>query len=167
MINLSAERNFMESSRKDKGLMRRINAANSILQRKFSFVNLYGLSSLCCMNFVTIGQHQFSEQNNFNTGKISPTKCHNPGKHDVFSQYWIEHQGNLALLTYSPNLNLMERLWKFFNEKVRCNKYFEKFSDFVLAAKGFFRCRTKFKEELRSRLRKTSKCFDKLKWTMV
>jgi transposase len=65
-------------------------------------------------------------------------------------QEWLRGHPRLKLLflpSYSPNLNLIERLWKFFNEKVRCNKYFEKFSDFVLAAKGFFRCRTKFKEE--------------------
>jgi Transposase and inactivated derivatives len=68
---------------------------------------------------------------------------------------WLRGQPCLVVLflpSYSPNLNLMERLWKFFNEQVRCNKYFECFSDFVLAAKNFFRCRTKFKEKLRSRL---------------
>jgi hypothetical protein len=65
----------------------------------------------------------------------------------------------LFLPSYSPNLNLMERLWKFFNEKVRCHKYFEKFSDFVLAAKEFFRCRTKFKARLRTRLAENFKLF--------
>ena len=65
----------------------------------------------------------------------------------------------LFLPSYSPNLNLIERLWKFFSEKVRCNKYFEKFSDFVLSAKDFFRCRTKFKAELRSRLAENFQLF--------
>jgi len=50
-------------------------------------------------------------------------------------------------------------LWKFFNEKVRCNKYFEKFADCVLAAKGFFRGRKKFKEEVRSRLSENFQLF--------
>ena len=40
----------------------------------------------------------------------------------------------------------------FFDEQVRSNRFFEKFSDFVLAAKRFFRCRTKYKEELCTRL---------------
>jgi transposase len=77
-------------------------------------------------------------------------------------QEWLCCQPRLKVLflpSYSPNLNLIERLWKFFNEKVRCNKYFEKFSDFVFAAKGFFRCRTKFKAELRSRLAENFKMF--------
>jgi len=75
---------------------------------------------------------------------------------------WLRGQPRLKVLflpSYSPNLNLMERLWKFFNEKVRCNKYFEKFSDFVLAAKGFFRCRTKFKALLRMRLSENFQLF--------
>ena len=65
----------------------------------------------------------------------------------------------LFLPSYSPNLNLIERLWKFFYEKVRYNKYFEKFADFVSSTKEFFRCRTKFKEELRSRLTENFQMF--------
>ena len=53
---------------------------------------------------------------------------------------------------YSPNLNLIERLWKFFKKKILYNQYYEKFEDFLTACKGFFRCRTKYREELRSLL---------------
>ena len=53
---------------------------------------------------------------------------------------------------YSPNLNLIERVWKFFNEKVRNNRYYETFQDFRAACQGFFRKRTKWMEELRTRL---------------
>lgn len=38
---------------------------------------------------------------------------------------------------YSPNLNPIERLWKFTNERVLCNKYYEKFSDFRNAVLGY------------------------------
>ncbi|MEM8629461.1 MAG: IS630 family transposase, partial [Chlamydiota bacterium] len=38
---------------------------------------------------------------------------------------------------YSPNLNPIERLWKFMNEKVLWNKYYEKFSAFKHAVMGF------------------------------
>ena len=75
---------------------------------------------------------------------------------------WLRGHPRLKVIplpSYSPNLNLMERFWKFFNEKVRCNKYYESFSDFVLAAKGFFRCRTKFKAELRTRLAENFQTF--------
>lgn len=38
---------------------------------------------------------------------------------------------------YSPNLNPIERLWKFMNEKILYNKYYEKFKDFKYAVLGF------------------------------
>jgi transposase len=50
---------------------------------------------------------------------------------------------------YSPNLNVIERLWKFFKKKILYNKYYEKFDDFVAARKDFFRNKKKYKEELR------------------
>ncbi|MDR3110737.1 MAG: IS630 family transposase [Planctomycetaceae bacterium] len=53
---------------------------------------------------------------------------------------------------YSPNLNLIERLWKFFNEKVRNNRYYASFKEFTEACQSFFRCRKKWTEELRSRI---------------
>jgi len=54
---------------------------------------------------------------------------------------------------YSPNLNLIERLWKFFKKKILYNTYYEKFEDFVSACKGFFRSRMKYRDELRSLLK--------------
>jgi transposase len=53
---------------------------------------------------------------------------------------------------YSPNLNVIERLWKFFKKKLLYNTYYEKFDDFLATCKNFFRCRTKYEEELRSLL---------------
>ncbi len=38
---------------------------------------------------------------------------------------------------YSPNLNPIERLWKFLNENVLYNQYYEKFSEFKGAVFGF------------------------------
>ena len=56
------------------------------------------------------------------------------------------------LPSYSPNLNLIERLWKFFKKEILYNTYYEKFEDFLSACQGFFRCRTKYREKLRSLL---------------
>ena len=39
---------------------------------------------------------------------------------------------------YSPNLNPIERLWKWMKERVIYNTYYEKFEDFRLAIFGFF-----------------------------
>jgi transposase len=44
----------------------------------------------------------------------------------------------IGLPTYSPNLNLIERLWKFFKKIVLYNKYYEKFSDFRKSVLDFF-----------------------------
>jgi len=38
---------------------------------------------------------------------------------------------------YSPNLNPIERLWKFMNERLLYNRYYEKFVDFKKAVLGF------------------------------
>lgn len=38
---------------------------------------------------------------------------------------------------YSPNLNLIERLWKFFRKKVMYNQYYEKFADLNMQLKNF------------------------------
>jgi len=53
---------------------------------------------------------------------------------------------------YSPNLNLIERLWKFFKKKILYNEYYETYEEFLAACKNFFRCRTKYRDELRSLL---------------
>ncbi|NOT80309.1 MAG: hypothetical protein HOP07_15040 [Bacteriovoracaceae bacterium] len=44
----------------------------------------------------------------------------------------------MFLPAYSPNLNPIERLWKFFKKKVLYNQYYEKFKDFKLICASFF-----------------------------
>jgi transposase len=56
------------------------------------------------------------------------------------------------LPTYSPNLNLIERFWKFFKKKTTYNKYYEKYTDFVNACKSFFNNIKKYKVPLRTLL---------------
>jgi len=56
------------------------------------------------------------------------------------------------LPSYSPNLNLIERLWKFMKKKILYNKYYEKFDDFKEAALGFFENIEQYKNELDSLL---------------
>ena len=45
----------------------------------------------------------------------------------------------IFLPPYSPNLNLIERFWKFFKKKVLNNQYYETFAEFEQACKNFFR----------------------------
>jgi transposase len=53
---------------------------------------------------------------------------------------------------YAPNLNLIERLWKFFKKKILYNRYYETFDEFRAACEEFFRNPRKYHRELRSLL---------------
>lgn len=45
----------------------------------------------------------------------------------------------LFLPPYSPNLNLIERLWKFMKKKITANKYYQTFTEFTKAIHDFFK----------------------------
>ena len=53
---------------------------------------------------------------------------------------------------YSPNLNLIERVWKFMHEKVIHLNYFDTFSKFKKSISTFFDDFEQHKEELKSRI---------------
>lgn len=53
---------------------------------------------------------------------------------------------------YSPNLNLIERLWGFMHRKVLYNRYYEKFSQFESAVLDFFKHLSRYRKELGSLL---------------
>ncbi len=58
----------------------------------------------------------------------------------------------LFLPPYSPNLNLIERFWKFFKRQVLYNRYYEAFDDYKDACKRFFRKLDSHVGQLRSLL---------------
>lgn len=58
----------------------------------------------------------------------------------------------IFLPTYSPNLNLIERLWKFFKKEIRKNNYHETFEEFKKAIFEFFQNFEKYKPELKTLL---------------
>lgn len=53
---------------------------------------------------------------------------------------------------YAPNLNLIERFWKFFKKKILYNRYFETFYEFKAACEHFFANPASYRGELRSLL---------------
>jgi len=57
------------------------------------------------------------------------------------------------LPTYAPNLNLIERLWRFMNKKIRNNKYYEKFAEFKAAVFDFFDSLDGYTDELATLLK--------------
>lgn len=69
---------------------------------------------------------------------------------------------------YSPNLNLIERLWKFVKRKCLYSKYYEKFHDFK---SGITDCLSKtdteYRQELDSLLTLNFQTFDKVQLVTV
>lgn len=58
----------------------------------------------------------------------------------------------IYLPSYSPNLNIIERLWLFFHKKVLYNRYFETFPEFKTTVMKFFQTIRKYKPELQTLL---------------
>ena len=56
----------------------------------------------------------------------------------------------IFLPAYSPELNLIERLWKIFKKKVVYNRHYERFKVFKTACLDFFRYQGRYKDEIRS-----------------
>jgi len=52
----------------------------------------------------------------------------------------------------SPNLNIIERFWKFLKQQVCKNKYYEKFDDLVNAISDFIKNLDFYENELKSLL---------------
>lgn len=66
---------------------------------------------------------------------------------------WLEQNPKIKVFhlpPYSPNLNLIERLWKFMRKKVINIKYYPKFDEFQQAIKEFFQNIEQYKQELKS-----------------
>jgi transposase len=53
---------------------------------------------------------------------------------------------------YAPNLNLIERLWRFFKKKVLYNQHYASFADFQQICTTFFADLGKYKQELKTLL---------------
>jgi len=61
---------------------------------------------------------------------------------------------------YSPNLNLIERVWKFFRKKVMNNRYYATFKKFTEETLMFFDCLSEYADELRTLLAHNFQLFD-------
>lgn len=60
----------------------------------------------------------------------------------------------LFMPPYSPNLNLIERLWKFMRKTILYNKYYEKFADFKVVVMRFFENIDQYNDKLSTLLTK-------------
>ncbi len=68
----------------------------------------------------------------------------------------------LFLPSYSPQLNLIERLWKFVKKKVLYGKYYPSFEEFKLALQKFLNTLSALKKELLSLLAWNFQSFEKV-----
>lgn len=69
---------------------------------------------------------------------------------------WLQQNPKIQLLhlpPYSPNLNLIERLWKFLRKKVINLHYYPTFDEFRKAIHEFFANLKQYKEELKTLMR--------------
>lgn len=75
--------------------------------------------------------------------------------HAKLVKNWLLNHPRFKLVflpPYSPNLNIIERLWRFFHQKVTNNHYFPTFQEFQEATMQFFQNLTDYKQELESLL---------------
>jgi transposase len=56
----------------------------------------------------------------------------------------------IFLPTYSPELNLIERLWKVFKKNVLYNRFYETFDEFKKASASFFKNQADYPDEIAS-----------------
>lgn len=71
--------------------------------------------------------------------------------HATLVKKWLERHQRfkpLFLPSYSPNLNLIERLWGFFHRKVLWNRYFETAKEFRQESLKFFKNLNLYEKEL-------------------
>lgn len=89
-------------------------------------------------------------------GKIYLIEDNARYNHSYLMQAYIEQEERVEIMflpAYSPNLNLIERLWKFYYEKVVQHQYYQTIQEFRGATHTFFTCLTQtFEEELQSRI---------------
>ena len=78
---------------------------------------------------------------------------------------WVKKHRRFKLVflpSYSPNLNLIERLWRFFHQKVTWNNYFETFEEFRNTSLKFFKNLKQYDEELSTLLADNFQLFPNL-----
>lgn len=124
-------------------------------------VNIYGAISISELDVVT---RSYDTINQFSVCDfLKALRAKNPNGEKLFfildrgpsnkalSVKSLAEELNIEIVLlppYSPNLNPIERLWKFFKKKVLYNTYYEKFKDFKSICATFFRGIRKYKSEL-------------------
>lgn len=124
-------------------------------------LNLHGALNLKTHHAIVLSEKTINATSVIRLGMRLLTK-HKAGKiyiildnakyyHAKIVKKWREKHGRIKFIflpSYSPNLNLIERLWRFFHQKVTWNRYFENFEDFKNTSLGFFKNLNYYDKEL-------------------
>ena len=112
--------------------------------------NVVVLSEKTINKFVTIKLLRKLEKNQ-PTGKIYLILDNASYYHAKLVTNYVKRKRRIKpifLPSYSPNLNIIERLWRFFHQKVTYNHYFETFKEFEKETLRFFKNIKKYKPKL-------------------
>jgi len=85
------------------------------------------------------------------TGKVYVILDNAKHHHAKLVRRWRLHHPRFKFIflpAYSPNLNLIERLWRFFHQQVTWNHYFETFEEFKSTTLEFFKNLNLYQKEL-------------------
>lgn len=85
------------------------------------------------------------------TGKIHLILDNASYHHSKAVKAWLKRHRRFKLHflpPYSPNLNLIERLWRFFHQQVTWNRYFATFAEFKRESLKFFKHLSRYRPEL-------------------
>lgn len=124
-------------------------------------LNLNGALNLKTHHAIVLSEETINAQSVIRLGNAL-LKKHTKGKIYIVLDNAKYHHANLVttwrnkhgrikfvfLPSYSPNLNLIERLWRFFHQKVTWNRYFETFEEFKQESLGFFKNLKHYDREL-------------------
>jgi transposase len=98
----------------------------------------------------------WKKQRRRHPGKIIVNICDNaPYYHSKYLKEWLAENPwckVIYLPPYAPNLNLIERLWKFLRKKVTSYNFYERFAEFRQAILDFFKNIKEHKQALESLL---------------
>lgn len=125
-----------------------LNGALNLEDMKITVLNEYTINTHAMMRLIlTIEEKQTK-------GEIILIVDNAPYNHSYELQLFLQDHPRVKLKylpPYSPNLNIIERLWKFMHKKHR-DTYFEKFKDFEEETLAFFQHINQYNRELKTLL---------------
>lgn len=123
-----------------------IGAINVITYKPTTIITEYNCDKEMIKAFLTEIRKDYAGANNI---YIFSDNARYSRNYDVYEHAEKLNIKLIFLPPYSPNLNLIERLWKFFKKQIRKNKYYDTFEEFKKTIFEFFENIEQYKPELK------------------